>query len=93
MYDIIFKSDHFPQNYVVMQKNLTMKEAAQLRSMAGDLVVHAGTTKVVFLTDEWLFPWEKEAATCYAKREMQMAKVRWQKRLPPVEGREIPRSR
>lgn len=70
MYDVIFQNDYHG-HYVVVAKGLsTLEEARKARQVSGDIVVHHNTSNLV--RDEvWLFDYEKNDNSCYAKRRLQ----------------------
>lgn len=68
-----------PDDYSVVGTAKTIEEAAKLRQVSGDLVVHADTHEIVIdgfqfpWPSLWLFPWEQIDYDCYARRA-----IRWQ---------------
>lgn len=56
-----------PQAFSLVGKATTLEEARDKRCMSGDLVVHAGTHRIV-KSQKWLWDWEQKNSDSYAQR-------------------------
>ena len=70
MFEVHFRRDvGSREDFVFLGRFGSLSEAAGARRVSGDLVVGSGTGLVVD-SDDWLFGWEKDDDSCYARRAM-----------------------
>lgn len=83
-YFVIYRNDIHYQFTVCAGPFATVGEASAARDTSGDLVVDQ--TYMPVIDDDWLWPWEKVAVSCYAQRMIASARAGLFK-----VGRQIPR--